>query len=83
MSNFLYLSKITLVSIWFRIILTQIITWRYKGSLTLIPIKYQSLIGIVGSLTPLFLLIIETMHSTVYRSNTGLNWCWIIIIIIS
>ena len=32
----LYLRKITVVSIWFRMLLTQIVTWVYNYSLTLI-----------------------------------------------
>jgi hypothetical protein len=39
-----YLGKITLV--WFRMVLTQIITWVYKDSLTL-PTNYQYLTGVI------------------------------------
>jgi hypothetical protein len=48
MEESLHLSKITVVSTWIRMVLTQIASWVYKDSLTLtyIPTKYQSLIGI-------------------------------------
>ena len=35
MQEFSYLGRITLVSIWFRMVLTQIIAWLHKDSLTL------------------------------------------------
>ena len=40
-----YLGKITVVSIWFRMVLTQIMTWVCKDSFTF-PTKYQCLTGV-------------------------------------
>ena len=62
-----YLSKIALVSIWFRIELTQIITQVYKESLTLTYPPYsnnrlvlQFWYPLVGSSIRLWMLIIDT-----------------------
>ena len=76
----LYVGKITLVSIWFRMVLTLIITWIYKDSLTLTYHQisifdryYKFLNPWVGSLILLVMLIIDTMHSTMYWSNSGID----------
>ena len=73
-----YLDKFTMVSIWFEMVLTQVITQVYKDSLTL---TYPSNINFrlvlwfsyphVGFCVPL--LIIDTMHSLIYRSNIGID----------
>ena len=75
-----YIGKITLVSIWFRMVLALIITWIYKDSLTLTYHQisifdwyYKFLNPWVGSLIPLLMLIIDTMHSPIYWSNSGIN----------
>ena len=70
--------KIALVSIWFRVVLTQPITRIYKDSLTL---RYQSNMNIwlvsqfwypvLGSLIPALLLIINTISSPIYWSKIG------------
>ena len=73
-----YLEKIALESIWSRMLLTQIITRVYKDSLTL---TYPPTMNIwlvlefwylrVGSLIPLMMLFIDTMHSPIYQTNTS------------
>ena len=74
MEESLHLSKITIVSTWFRMVLTQIASWVGKDSLTLtyIPTKYQSLIGITN-LILLLMLIVDTLHSPIYLTNTRIN----------
>ena len=71
------------VSIWFGIILTQTSTWVYKDSLTLtyapninIWLVLQFWYPWVGSLVPLLLLVIDTMHLPIYQTNTGLDCFW-------
>ena len=75
-----YLGVSTLVSIRFRMVLTQTITRAYKDSLTLtyppninIWLVLQVWYPQVGSSIPLLMLIIDTMHSPIYRSNNGSN----------
>ena len=74
-----YLGKITLVLIWFRIVLTQIITHVYRDSLNLDePIKYQYLTRVwflyyIGSLIPLLMLTIDNKRSPIYQSNIGVK----------
>jgi hypothetical protein len=74
-----YLGKITLVLIWFRMVLTQIITHVYRDSVNLDdPIKYQHSTVIrflcyIGSLIPLLMLTIHTKHSPIYQSNIGVK----------
>ena len=68
MQELSYLDRFMIVSLWFRMKLTQIMTWVYKDFLTL---TYFSHINIwwalqfwypwVGSLIPLLMLIIETV----------------------
>ena len=74
-----YLGKITLVLIWFKMVLIQIITHVNRDSLNLDgPIKYQHLIVLqclyhIGSLIPLLMLTIATTHSPIYQSNIGVK----------
>jgi hypothetical protein len=75
-----YIGRVTLVSMWFRMVLTQIITRVDKRLSPLdIPTKYQYLTGItfwypgVGSVIPLLMVIIDTMHSPIYWCNTSEN----------
>jgi hypothetical protein len=75
-----HLGKIALISIWFRMVVTQLITPVYKDSHTL---RYSPNIDIwlvlkfwyprVGSLISFLILIINTIHSPSYRSNNVWN----------
>ena len=73
MQEFLYLGTFALVLIWFRMVLTQILTWVYEDFLTLTyPPNIKILIGItilisrLGSLIPSLILILDSVHSHVY-----------------
>ena len=62
-----------------RMVLNQIITRVYKDSLFLtyppninIWLELQACYAWVSSLTPLLMFIIDTMHSPIYQTNTGL-----------
>ena len=73
MQEFLYLGTFALVLIWFRMVLTQILTWIYEDFFTLTyPPNIKILIGItilisgLGSLIPSLILIIDSVHSHVY-----------------
>ena len=69
-----------LVSILFRMALTQIITWVYNNSLTLnypqnikIWLVIQFLYPQVGFVLPLLMLFIDIMHPPKYWSKIGCN----------
>lgn len=61
-----YLDEFSLVSIWFGIVLTQILTWVYKDSHLHIPIKYQDLTDI-KMLIPTSTKFFETIDDVEYR----------------
>ena len=74
-----YQRKVVLISIWFRMVLTQTITWVYKDSLTLTHTHQLSkkLTGItllipVGSLMLLLTLIVDS-HAFTYIPDQ--HWC--------
>ena len=72
MQKLLDLGKTTLVSICFRMVLTQIINSGIQRFSHLgIPTRYQYQFWYpwVSSLIPLLILSIDTMHATIYRSN--------------
>ena len=75
-----WLGKIALVSIWFRIILNQILTPVYKDSLIFDNLGLQFWHPQVGSLIRFFILIIDT-HSFTYIPvqhwylQDGIFWC--------
>ena len=81
-SGFLYharknpscLGKLDLVSIWFRMVLTQLITWVYVQGFTDLDssIEYQYM-DVVTILIPLLMLIIDNMHSTYHTIPTLLT----------
>ena len=75
-----YLDKIAQVSLRFRMVLAQIITQIHEDSHTLtyppnvnIWLVLQIWCPQVGFLIPLLMLIIDTMHSPIYRSNIERN----------
>jgi len=69
MREFSFLGKITIVSIWFRMVSTQRITWvKYFFHLD-IPTKYQYLIGITNHDT--HLKILNTINSSIDQTNIG------------
>ena len=73
-----HLGKFALISIWFKMVLTQMFTWVYKDSLTW---RYTPNIDIwlvsqfwyprVGSLIPYLSWLLIPIHSPIYRSNIG------------
>ena len=67
------LGKITQVSIWFTMVLTQIITRVCKYSHLVLPTRYQHLTGIkiLIPTSGFFYTIIDTMHSLIYQTNIG------------
>ena len=76
MQELSYLGIIILLSIWFRIKLTQIMTWMNKDALLLTYPPYINIWLIlqfgymrVGTL----MLIINTIHSLIYRTQ---HWLW-------
>ena len=63
-----YLGRIAEISIWFRMVLTQMVIWIYTDSLTLTYPPH-----IKDSLIPLLMFIIDTMHSPIFQTETGYN----------
>ena len=75
-----YLGKDALISICYRMVLTLIMTWVYKDALTLthppnisIWLVLQFWYPWAGSFILLLMLIIDTMHPSVFWSNIGSN----------
>lgn len=78
MQELLYFSKIAVVSMWFRMVLTQIITKVNKDSLVLTyppHINYVTCIFILTSIGGFSdMLIGETMQSPIHMTNTSENY---------
>ena len=71
-----YVGKITFVSIWFRMVLTLIISRIYKDSLhqiSIFDLYHKVLNPWVGTLILKLMLIIDTVHLPIYWSNSGIN----------
>ena len=64
-----YLNKITLLYMWYRMVVTQIITWVYKDSHLDIPTKYQNLTSVTILLPTERFFVIITDVSFIRRDS--------------